>query len=136
MEFYTLPLLSNTMATFTNTPLTDALCADPAGGHIFKYLLSGGSWFEADQMHWRLVRDQAFVELKTLLTKEPTASHVERSKELMANLQYASKQLVADEVTALQVKKADILVTAWSKPKVSTTTTNVFNALVDDSDEE
>jgi len=124
------------MATFTNTPLTDALCADPAGGHIFKHLLNGGSWFEADQMHWRLLRDQALAELGPLLGKKPTASHVEKAKQLLALLQESAKQLIADNNTAAVTKKAETLVTAWSKPKVLTRTTNAFGALVEDSDEE
>ena len=135
-ETGTLPLLSNTMATFTKTPLTDALCADPAGGHIFRYLLNGGSWYEADQMHWRLVRDHALAQLDPLLGKKPTGAHVARAKELLALLHECARQLVADSDSAFVAKKAETLVQAWSKPKASVNTTNAFNALVEDSEEE
>lgn len=125
------------MATTDNISIPTLLCADPNGGHIFKYLLNGGSWFEADQMHWRLVRDQTFAELRTVLAKKPTVSHVARAKELMATLHEVSKQLICDDATVQNVKKAEPLVTGWSKPKGSVSTkANVFSALVEDSDEE
>lgn len=116
--------------------LSEILCADPFGGHIFRHLLNGGSWFEADQMHWRLVRDRSLTELSTLLLKKPRGAHVERAKELLANLQEASRQLVGDAPTVAVTKKVEGLIATWSKPKASVAHTNTFTALLDDSDEE
>jgi len=101
-----------------------------------RYLLNGGSWFEADQMHWRLVRDRTITELNTLLTKKPSGANVRQAKEQMANLQEASKQLVCDSATVAVTKKAEALVATWSKPAPKANKTNAFSMLGDDTDEE
>jgi hypothetical protein len=127
---------SVSVSVSVSVSLPELLCAEPSGGHIFRHLLNGGSWFEADQMHWRVVRDQSLTEVSTLLTKKPTVANVERAKQLLSNLQEASKQLVCDAPTVAVTKKVEGLIATWSKPKAKAKNTNAFTALLEDSDEE
>ncbi len=121
--------------------IQEALCADPYGGAIYRHLFNGGSWFEADQMHWRLQQDVALAQLKRLLDTKPTKANQEKANELLAELAECAKQLIpSDEASALFLK-ADQVVKTWAPaPKPAKTKpvkgANVFAALDEESEEE
>lgn len=131
--------LSNTMATVTNnssSSLIDIMCADPVEGAVYRHLFNGGSWFEAEQLHWRIVHDRTLPDLQALFTKKPTRGNIAKAQELMELLGHCAMQLVADPVATANVKTATALMATWSKPKVSSTGTNAFANLADNSDDD
>jgi hypothetical protein len=112
-----LPPFQHLPARMTSTssfPLLDELKKDP----IMLYLLNGGSWFEADQMHWRSVLADALDQMPHVGAK--------RRRELLELKCYAEQQL--------GIKSED----AAPKPaeKAPNKALGSFAALADDSDDE
>lgn len=116
------------------------LCADPNAGAIYRHLFAGGSWFEAEQMHWRLQQQHALDQLKAALEAKATKSNQDKAQTALGLLEECAKQLVPSEDAMAVFKRADQVVKVWTpaaakaaaKPKNS----NVFAALNEDSEEE
>lgn len=127
------------MSSSVSIDLQAALCADPVGGAIYRHLFNGGSWFEADQMHWRLQQTQALKLLKSIVEAKPTKPNQQKAQQALKELEECAKQLVpSTEPTAL-FQRADQVVKTWAPaPKAAVAkpkTANAFAAL-DDSEEE
>jgi len=120
--------------------IQEVLCADPVGGAIYKHLFNGGSWFEADQMHWRLEQQWAITQLQTVVAAKPTKANQEKACSALGSLEECVKQLVPQNEAKALFLKADQVVKAWApapKPaKDKPKTINVFAALDEESEEE
>ena len=117
------------------------LCADPYGGAIYRHLFNGGSWFEADQMHWRLQQDVALAQLKRLLDTKPTKANQEKACSALGSLEECVKQLVPQNEAKALFLKADQVVKTWAPAAKPVKTkpvkgANVFAALDEESGEE
>ena len=121
--------------------IQDALCADPYGGDIYRHLFNGGSWFEADQMHWRLQQNYALTQLSSLVSAKPTKSNQEKANEALGELAECAKQLIPSTEAAALFQKAEQVVKTWApapKPVKAKPVkgANVFAALDEESEEE
>jgi hypothetical protein len=117
------------------------LCADPVSGGIYSYLFNGGSWFEADQMHWRLEQEWALNQLKVVVEAKATKANQEKAATALRSLEECAKQLVPPREALALFLKADQIVKTWAPaPKAAAAKTpqtmNVFAAFSDDSEEE
>jgi hypothetical protein len=92
------------------------------------YLLQGGSWFEADQMHWRKVLAEALADL-------PQATGEQR-RALLQRKAYAEEQLGIRRADSAAVKTAEPAKAAEPAKKASNKALGAFAALADDSEEE
>ena len=140
--WYTPSQPSNTkMSSSVSIDLQAALCADPVGGAIYRHLFNGGSWFEADQMHWRLQQEQALIKFKSAVGAKPTKPNQQKAQEALKELEECAKQLVPSTEPMALFQRADQVVKTWAPkvaPKAAETkpkTANAFSAL-DDSEEE
>jgi hypothetical protein len=130
------------MSSTLSIDLQASLCADPVGGSIYQYLFNGGSWFEADQMHWRLEQEYALNQLKVVLMSKATKSNQEKASSALICLEECAKQLVPHDEPMALFLQADQVVKTWAPaPKTVTSGTqpkgtNVFAALDEDSEEE
>lgn len=125
------------MATTTNTSvnLKDVLCADPLSGDIYKHLFQGGSWFEADQMHWRLQQQMALKGLTEVVKTKPTKINKEKAALHLSDLRETVTQLLPQNDSLAVFKQADRVVQAWAPPppKISETLKkNVFAMLAEE----
>jgi hypothetical protein len=105
------------MATsVSSVSLKDILCSDPVDGVVYKHLFNGGSWFEAEQMHWRIRHKHLLAEITTLTTMKPTKNHAEKAKSLLVYLKDTSTQLVPDTEYLPIHAKAETMVSSWMAP--------------------
>lgn len=128
------------MASVVNVDIKTALCSDPVYGRVYTHLFNGGSWFEADQMDWRIKQGLALQQLKTLVEAKPTKANQEKATAMLQRLEEASQQLVPPDHAIATFHNAEAIVKKWApaptaaaKPKKGT---NAFAALGDDSEEE
>ena len=85
------PLLSNkgtppssathtvNMSSSLKIDLMASACADPIWGPLYSIFRNRdymGSWYDADQMYWRIARDNASMHISELVAGEPTADAV------------------------------------------------------------
>lgn len=118
---------------FSSGPLVTHFCKDPIYGGVYKMLFNGGSWFEGDQMFWRIDIEQITPELRSILAGKPTKSAIHRASALLEKLDVCAKQLVLPCPEIAEMHQA---VKAWTpKPAAPRIGSNVFAAL-DTSDEE
>lgn len=131
------------MSSTVSINLQDVLCADPVGGCIYRYLFNGGSWFEADQMEWRLQQELTLQQLKTIVEAKPTKANQQKAHQLLGNLEECAKQLVPSDGPMALYQRADQVVKTWApaakapevKPKTAKGV-NAFAALGDSEEEE
>jgi hypothetical protein len=123
--------------------LIDILCSDPVGGPVYRHLFNGGSWFEADQMHWRIQWDSSLKRIESLVSAKPTQTNQQAAKSALSNLEYSANQLVPNTDPLATFKKVQDIVVKWAPPsrpplppKVKSTLRNTFGVLVDDEDDE
>jgi hypothetical protein len=121
--------------------IQEVLCADPYGGAIYRHLFNGGSWFEADQMHWRLQQKYALTQLDSLVSAKPTKANQEKANEALGELAECAKQLVPSTEAAALFQKAEQVVKTWAPAPAPKTvkakpSANVFAALDEESEEE
>lgn len=94
-----------------------------------KYLLDGGSWFEADQMHWRLILQDTSEALERC-PKTGKAAAAKRHN-LMERKMQAEKEL------GIKRSVAPVAAAAAPAPKKPTNDVrNVFAALAESEEEE
>ena len=129
------------MSTNTSTnfrSLSEILSSDHENGIVYRHLFGGGSWFEAEQMHWRILLNRNVGEINTLLTKNPSPANVERAQASLGLLNECVHQLVAEPGALVVATQCGALVKNWSTPKAPTVNigTNAFGAFLDDSDDE
>jgi hypothetical protein len=128
------------MSSTLSIDLQASLCSAPVGGSIYQYLFNGGSWFEAEQMHWRLEQEHALNQLQTVVAAKPTKANQEKALSAISSLEECAKQLVPHDEPMALFLKADQVVKTWAPaPKTAASGskgTNVFAALDEDSEEE
>lgn len=132
------------MATNTSSiNLVQILCADPMGGPVYRHLFNGGSWFEADQMHWRCQWDTSLQGLEKLVSSKPTQSNQAAAQTHLSNLEYAANQLVPNTGPLAALQKVQDIVVKWAPPRASAVPSktkpsvqNAFSVLVEDEDDE
>jgi hypothetical protein len=124
--------------TTNSVNLLEMVCQDPIFGPVDRYLMTGGSWFEADQMHWHLLQRQAIEGLCSLTADKPTKSNQERAELLLNHLKESSTQLFPTQSSLAIYLKAESMVKSWVPPVKAKTARkrkhNSFSAL--DSEEE
>ena len=126
--------------TMNSVNLLDIFCKDPTFGSVDRYLLNGGSWYEADQMYWSIIQQQALSGLRELTAAKATKSNQEKAQSFLGNLKETSVQLMPTEDSLAVFQRAEAVVKTWAPPpKVAAapakTKRNTF-ALLDDSEEE
>lgn len=131
-------LTSDTMATqtVTNINIRDVLCTDPDHGSIYRMLFNGGSWFEADQMHWRIIQQQAVQGLQEIVKTKPTKGNKEKAQTLLGELKETTGQLLPQADSMRVFLGAEQVVKTWApavKPPAKVKT-NVFALLSDDEE--
>jgi|688.fasta_scaffold1567062_1 hypothetical protein len=112
------------------------LCNDPVDGVVYRHLFNGGSWFEADQMHWRICHERAFAEISRLTTVKPTKNNVERAKNFLAHMKEASNQLVSGTEYQALFTRAESMVAHWMAPLTRPAVQAKGFAALAESDEE
>ncbi len=116
--------------------LRSIMCSDPTEGPVYQLLFNGGSWFEAEQMFWRLSHSRLREELTTLTRGKATKGNAERAKMLLASLKEATKQLVASREHLTAYNQAEAFVTKWSARSRPASKGKGFAALAEESEEE
>jgi hypothetical protein len=101
------------MATQTN--LLDIFSKDPVLRSVDSYLMSGGSWFEADQMYWQIIQQDAVEGLREVTAAKPTKSNQERAEGLLNELKSTTSQLYPTKHSLLVFQQADALVNTWAQ---------------------
>lgn len=135
------------MATQTTSSvnLMEIFCQDPVFGSIDRYLLNGGSWYEADQMYWRIIQKRAVEQLGELTAAKPTKSNQEKADTYLKQLKETTTQLLPQEDSLAVFQRADAIVKTWSpaaaaaaapKAKAKAKTMNSFALLDEESEEE
>ena len=128
------------MSSTISIDIHQRLCADPVGGSIYKHLFNGGSWFEADQMHWRLEQELALNQLKALVEAKATKANQEKAREALTSLHECARQLIPQNDAMALFPRSDQIVKTWvPAPKAvakSVKGINVFAALGDSEEEE
>jgi hypothetical protein len=122
----------------TRSPVTDLLCADPLYGTVYTTLLSGGSWYEADQQYWQIRYELMAEELGALLLLKPSKAVQEKAQTLLGDLRAAAASLACSPEINLSVSQIEQIMAQWvpkSKSKSVKRPRNAFDAL-DDSEEE
>lgn len=129
------------MATTTDTfiDINTMLCADPVFGCVHSHLINGGSWYEADQMYWRILQKQALLGLEELTKTKSTKSSQEKAKTLLGHLEQTSTQLFPNDKSTAIFKQAEAVVQVWAPPpkaapKAAVKTSNAFAAFDDDEE--
>jgi hypothetical protein len=131
------------MATINSSPrpLQDLLCSDPVHGAVYRMLFNGGSWFEADQLHWKIHRENALVSLGSLTAEKPTKANQEKAQIALSDLKEATVQLCPSPDPALAAfHRLESVVAKW-EPKKATAAPkngvkNTFAALAEDDEED
>ena len=119
--------------------LTAALVNDPVYGHLYKKMLDGGSWFDADQEFWMIRYDQTVPALTALLATKATKANVEKANAYLSVLEACCQNVVAHgKGPAVEALKARVKV--WtpappSGPKAPARSTFAVLAETDDEDE-
>lgn len=116
----------------------EIFCQDPVFGSIDRYLINGGSWYEADQMYWRIIQKQAVTALGEITAAKPSKANQEKAQTYLGQLKETTTQLFPTEHSTKVFEQAEQVVKKWSPaPKASKPKgTNVFAALGDESEEE
>ena len=126
------------MATQTN--LLDIFSKDPVLRSVDSYLMSGGSWFEADQMYWQIIQQEAVEGLREVTAAKPTKSNQERAERLLNDLKSTTSQLFPTKHSLLVFQQADALVKSWAQNAKAASAKkgkrNAFAALHEVSEEE
>ena len=128
------------MATQTTSSvnLMELFCQDPVFGSIDRYLLNSGSWYEADQMYWRIIQNRAVTALGEITAAKPSKGNQEKAQAYLGQLKETTTQLFPQQDSAAVFAEAEQAVKTWApaldaaKPK----RTNMFAALDDESEEE
>jgi hypothetical protein len=120
-----------------NINLQQSLCADPINGGIYRHLFNGGSWFEADQMYWRVRQEEALASLKALVEEKASKSNKTKAAADLAVLKEAAAQLLPTQDSLAAFQAAETIVKTWETPKVLPKTANAkgknaFSLLDDD----
>ena len=125
------------MAT-SSVNLLDIFCQDPVFGSVDRYLINGGSWYEADQMYWRMIQRQAVDGLRKVTMAKPTKSNQEKAETYLNSLKDTSSQLFPTEDSMAIFHQADSVVKNWVPPMKTAVApkNNVFALLGADSEEE
>lgn len=132
------------MATQTTTSvnLLDIFAQDPVFGCVDRYLVNGGSWYEADQMYWRMMQKRAVEGIQELTAAKPTKSNQEKAEGFLQHLKESSTQLFPMQESMAVFQRADSVVKTWAPPpktappKVAGIKSNSFALLDADSEEE
>ena len=128
------------MSSTLSIDLQASLCSAPVGGSIYQYLFNGGSWFEAEQMHWRLEQEYALNQLKVVLVSKATKGNQEKALSALSTLEECAKQLFPHNEAMALFLDADQAVKTWAPaPKTAASGSkgiNVFAALTEESEEE
>lgn len=124
------------MATI-NIP--DMLCADPLYGSVYRMLFNGGSWYEADQMYWRILQKQATLGLQEIVKTKPTANNREKAETLLGKLKETTTQLWPQEDSMAVFQRAEQVVKLWTPAAKATVVktqhkNNTFALLGDDEE--
>jgi hypothetical protein len=126
------------MATQTMN-VKQILCADPMHGAVYRMLFNGGSWFEADQMHWRVIQQRAIVGLQEVVKSKPTKSNQQKAQVLLDELKDTTVQLLPQEDSMRVFLRADQVVKTWApaakQPVKTQGPRNAFALLDTDEDE-
>lgn len=109
--------------------LNQILCSDPIYGSVYSTLLSGGSWYEADQQYWRLRYDQMAEELGSLLLTKPTKAAQERALQILGDLRAAAAQLPCNPTIERSVNEIAQIVAQWVPKTPLKRSRNLFDAL-------
>jgi hypothetical protein len=118
-------------------PLTASLINDPMYGGVYKKMLDGGSWFDADQDFWNIRSSELYVELVAVLNHKATKASVEKANSLLAGLENCARQIVAETLTpSILLLKARVQ--AWTPPPAAPPRAPLRNnfAALAESDEE
>lgn len=125
--------------TMITSPLTDVLCADPLYGNVYKTLLSGGSWYDADQQYWRIRYEGMAEELGSVLLLKPSKSAQEKAQTLLGDLRAAAASLACSPEIDLSIAQIEQIVALWvpkkEEKKAVKRPRNAFD-LLDSSEEE
>jgi hypothetical protein len=120
--------------------ILDMFCQDPVFGSIDRYLMKGGSWYEADQMYWRIIQKRAVEQLGEITDSKPSNKNKEKAASLLQQLKETTVQLLPKEDSMAVFQRADEVVKKWTPtkaaPKAKTASTNIFAAFGEESDEE
>jgi bacterioferritin-associated ferredoxin len=125
------------MATTIN--LREILCSDPNYGGVYRMLFNGGSWYEADQMYWRILQQRATIDLQEIIKAKPTASNCEKAQGFLTTLKGTTTQLSPQNDCGEVVQWAEQVVKAWA-PAAKAPTVKIQHkknsfALLDDDEE-
>ena len=90
------------------------LCADPLYGNIYRHLFNGGSWYEADQMHWRIVQQHAAMGLQELIESKPTKSNQDKAQTFLGQLKETTVQLLPQSDSMKVFLEAEQVVKTWT----------------------
>jgi hypothetical protein len=83
------------MSSTLKTDLMASVCADPTWGPLYRIFRDGdyiGSWYDADQMYWRIARDNAAKHIGELVTREPTPDAVTEALAFAETLTRAQRE--------------------------------------------
>ena len=134
------PTIPTKMSTAQMVPLKESLCADPVYGSVYQTLFQGGSWYDADQVYWRIRYESMAEELGALLISKPTKATKEKAMTLLGDLQAASAQMPSYKDIATSLAQIEQVVKAWapppsSGPKSTKQSKNAFDVLGDEQEE-
>ncbi len=126
--------------TVTTINLQETLCAHPDHGAIYRMLFNGGSWYEADQMHWRFVQQRAITGLQEVVKTKPTKGNQEKAQTLLGELKETTVQLLPQSDSMKVFQHAEEVVKTWTPAakapaKAQTKGTGNAFALLDDDEE-
>jgi len=119
----------------TSAFLSELLCSDPVYGDVSRILLSGGSWYDADQLYWQIRQDLLANELVALLKGKPSKSAQAKVSDLLVKINETCRQLLETRPQVLSLIDA---AKKWTPaPTVpGPVPQNAFAALAAGSDEE
>lgn len=120
----------------TSISLKDIMCADPVEGTVYRHLFNGGSWFDAEQVHWQIIYTRTCGSLGDIVNAKPSKSNVERAMMLLGTLKEATNQLVPSTDYMPGYTRAESAVAKWSAPPSQKPTGKGFMALADSENED
>ena len=105
-----------TTQTTTSVNLLEMFAQDPVFGCVDRYLLRGGSWYEADQMYWRILQKRAVEGIQELTAAKHTKSNQEKAEAFLKHLKESSSQLFPTQDSMAVFQRADSVVKTWAPP--------------------
>lgn len=102
-------------------------------------LFNGGSWYEADQMYWRILQNQVTLGLQEIVKTKPTTNNREKAETLLGKLKETTTQLWPQEDSMAVFQRVEQVVKVWTPaPKTTVVKTqhknNTFALLGDDEE--